>query len=150
MAELPAYPTDAAMCRLLAEGPLPSAAIAGRLAMPGRTVRHRLYQLRRAGIVVTSMDGLHRLAAPDVLDLAAPDGDLAASVGGGDRPASDGPSPRHGGHWGARTVLAAAALALVGGLAVALVSRRTPSPPSPPAPLWGFGNAGSWEARPPW
>jgi len=42
MAELPAYPPDAAICRLLTGRPLPTAAIADRLGMPERTVRHRL------------------------------------------------------------------------------------------------------------
>jgi len=146
MAERPVYDTDAAICRLLADGPLPTAAIAARLAIPERTARHRLRQLRRSGTVVTGADGLHRLAAPVVEDLAAAVPDLAAPAVARESPASGAPSREDGGGW---TVLAV--LAVVGiGLAVALVSRRTPPPPPPPAPPWGFGNAGGWEPRPPW
>ena len=150
MAERPVYATDAAMCRLLADGPLPTAAIAARLAIPERTARHRLRQLRRSGTVVSGLDGLHRLAAPVVADLAAavPDlaaaGDLAAPVVARDRPASDMPSEEDGGLWAGVALLAATGIAL----AVALVSRRTPPPP-PPAP-WGLGNAGGRQPRRPW
>ena len=71
--------TDAAICRLLAGGPLPTAALAAGLAMPERTVRHRLYRLRQAGAVVSGPDGMHRLAAPVSATLATgPVPDLAA------------------------------------------------------------------------
>jgi len=87
MADFPANPTDAAICGLLGAGPAPTAALAARLEVPERTVRHRLYRLRQAGAVVSGRDGLHRLAAPvtptpvagplptratPVVDLAAP------------------------------------------------------------------------------
>ncbi len=153
MADPPVHATDAAICRLLADGPLPTAAIAARLAIPERTARHRLRQLRRSGVVVTGTDGLHRLAAPAGADLAA--ADVVR-----DHPASGAPSGEDDGHW---TVIAL--LAVVGiGLAAALVSRRAPPPPSPPAPPWGFttraagsrggrgrpapADSGSWSRRP--
>lgn len=87
MAEFPANPTDTAIRRLLAAGPAPTVALAARLKVPERTVRHRLCRLRQAGAVVSGRDGLHRLAAPvpptpvagplptrvaPVVDLAAP------------------------------------------------------------------------------
>jgi hypothetical protein len=149
MAEPPVYATDAAICRLLAEGPLPTAAIAARLAIPERTARHRLRQLRRSGTVVTGTDGLHRLAAPVVADLAATTsdpaatGDLAAPAVARDHPASGVPSGEDGGGWTVLLAIVAIGLAAV---AVARRSRRDP----PPAPAWGFGNAGGWEPRPPW
>ena len=62
--DAPANPTDAAICGLLAAGPLPTRDLATRLAIPERTVRHRLYRLRQAGVVVSGPDGLHHLAAP--------------------------------------------------------------------------------------
>jgi hypothetical protein len=88
MAEFPANPTDAAICRLLAVERLPTAAIADRLGAPERTVRHRLYRLRQAGAVVTGPDGLHSLAGsapptdpPGTLPAwAAPAIDLAAPL----------------------------------------------------------------------
>lgn len=87
MAERPANGTDAAICRLLAAGPVPTAELAARLAIPERTARHRLYRLRQAGAVVTDDDGWHRLADP-LPGLAAPalvagvprGGHLAASL----------------------------------------------------------------------
>jgi hypothetical protein len=145
MAELPTYPPDAAIYRLLATGPLPTAAIAVRLAMPERTVRHRLAQLRRAGVVVTGGDGLHHLAAPAGPDLATPAGpDLATSVAG-DCPASDGPSGKAGGRG---TVLALLAVVGIGLAAVALAHtfRRDP-PPKPPSP---YGYAAGWYPGPAW
>ena len=73
MPELPANTSDAAICQLLAGGPLPTEAIADRLAMPDRTVRYRLARLRQAGVVVTDTDKLlHQLAAPPLPALADP------------------------------------------------------------------------------
>ena len=137
MAELPAYPPDAAICRLLTGRPLPTAAIADRLGMPERTVRHRLRQLRQTGVLATGSDGLHRLAAP-----AGPD--LAASVAG-DSPESGMPSGKVGGR---RTVIAV--LAVVGfGLAAVAVARaiRPDPPPKPPSP---YGYAAGWYPGPAW
>ena len=57
-------PTDAAICGQLAAGALPTRDLTIRLAIPARTVRHRLYRLRQAGTVVSGPDGLHHLAAP--------------------------------------------------------------------------------------
>jgi biotin operon repressor len=162
MAELSANPTDAAISRLLAGGPAPTAALAARLGVPERTVRHRLYRLRQAGTVVTGPDGLHRLAAPLVAlaapvpptPIAGPLPSLAAPVVAPDFPANDGPFTRHGGHPRARTVLAAAALgiAVAGGLAVVVGIRRMSPPPPPPAPAppTGFGDAWGWMPGPTW
>jgi RND superfamily putative drug exporter len=72
MAEFVANASDAAICRLLAGGPLPTEAIADRLAMPDRTVRYRLARLRQAGVVVTDPDKLHHLAVPPLPALAEP------------------------------------------------------------------------------
>jgi hypothetical protein len=88
MTDSAANPTDIAICRLLAAGPLPTAALAERLAIPERTTRHRVYRLRQAGAVITGIDGLHHLAVPvlagsitgDLPALAAPAGDLAVPV----------------------------------------------------------------------
>ena len=88
MADTPTYPTDVAICRLLAAGPLPTAALATQLGIPERTARHRLVRLRQAGVVVTDSDRRHRLAAPvpaaavagPLPPVAAPAGDLAAPV----------------------------------------------------------------------
>ena len=88
MTDPPTYPTDAAICTLLAAGPLPTADLATRLGIPKRTARYRLVRLRQAGLVVTDSDRRHHLAAPlppaaiagPVPALAAPAGDLAAPV----------------------------------------------------------------------
>jgi hypothetical protein len=135
MTDLATYPTDQAICRLLAGEALPTAAIADRLAMPERTARHRLAQLRRAGVVVTGPDGLHRLAAGPLPALADPAAALAdPAPAHAEATDSDGPSSNDGGHWGSGAVLAGAAfgLALAGCLAVALLVRRMSPPPTPP------------------
>lgn len=80
MAEPFANRTDPAICRLLVAGPMPTVALAARLGVPERTVRHRLYRLRQAGTVVSGPDGLYRLAAPAVAAPIAPVVDLAAPV----------------------------------------------------------------------
>jgi hypothetical protein len=156
MAELPANGSDAAMCRLLADGPLPTNAIADRLAIRDRAVRYRLARLRAAGVVVTGPDGLHRLATDPLPAIAAPPvpaiaepvqafaDPLPTIVASTD---SDGPSPSHGWHWSPGTVLMAAVLGLTvaGVVAVALGSRGSPPPepsPTPPRPPRSFGNTG--------
>jgi hypothetical protein len=80
VADWPAYSVDADICRLLADGPLSTTAIADRLGMPTRSARHRLLQLRRGGVVVVGADGLHHLA-----DLAAPDRQTVADPATPDR-----------------------------------------------------------------
>jgi hypothetical protein len=137
MPELPAYPTDAAICRLLAGGPLPTAAIAARLAMPERTARHRLHQLGRWGLVVTGPDGRsHRLAGASPPALAAAttglaatgDGSAAAIAPDGNR--TDGrnraAAALPGGQW---TVLAVHAAV---GIGAVVIRRRPPVQPPPP------------------
>jgi biotin operon repressor len=161
MPELPAYPPDAAICRLLAEEPLPTAVIADRLGMPDRTVRYRLAQLRRAGVVFTGDDGLHYLAAPAGPDLAAPAGpdlaapagpDLAAPAGpdlatraADDHPVSDMPSGKVGGRG---TVIALLAVVGIGLAAVALAHKIRPGPPPEPPPPNGY--AAGWYPGPAW
>ncbi|MGD0408865.1 MAG: winged helix-turn-helix domain-containing protein [Candidatus Limnocylindrales bacterium] len=155
MAELPANGSDAAMCLLLADGPLPTNAIADRLAIRDRAVRYRLARLRAAGVVVTGPDGLHRLATDPLPAIAAPPvptiaepvqafaDPLPTIVASTD---SDGPSPSHSGHWSPGTLLVAAGLglAVAGVVAVALGSRGTPPAepsPTPPPPPTRSGNA---------
>lgn len=104
MAELPIYPTDAAICRLLADGPLPTATIADRLGMPDRTVRHRLRRLREAGAVVSGSDGRHRLAGTVPLPTLV---GSRRGAGSTDLPASAEPRG-----WAAVAVLAAAGIGL--------------------------------------
>lgn len=156
MADLPMYATDAAMCRLLAEGPLPTAAIAARLAIPERTARHRLAQLRRSGVVVAGTDGLHRLAVALSPGVAAAGPGLAAT---GDGPAAapgpeapgavapggketDGgnrvPTTLPGGYWTALAVLAVVGI----GLAAVAIRRRPPNPPL--LPVVDPGDWGPW------
>jgi biotin operon repressor len=152
MPELPAYPFDAAICRLLVGGPLSTAAIADRLAMSDRTVRYRLTRLRLTGFVVRGGDGLHRLADPAVLDLTpgrqlddlddGQDGELAAST----------PTPASNGN----AVVWVAVVALVAGCvgAAIWVARHSApgQPPArvapPPSSAWppGMGRSapGSW------
>jgi hypothetical protein len=121
--------------------------------MPDRTVRYRLAQLWRAGVVFTGDDGLHRLAAPAGPDLAAPAGpDLAAPAGpdlaalvAGDYPASDMSSGKVGGR---RTVIAVLAVIGIGLAAVAMArSTRPDPPPEPPSP---YGYAAGWYPGPAW
>ena len=137
MAERPAYPPDAAICRLLAVEALPTAAIADRLVMPDRTVRHRLHQLHRAGVVVTGPDGLHRLAAPGGGDLAEPDRPLAAP-GSAAHAGFGGPGGRSGSDDGWWPIIAALAAALIGCAAVIAIGRLPAAPPARSAGFDGF------------
>jgi biotin operon repressor len=142
MPELPAYPVDAAICRLLAGGPLPTAAIADRLAMSDRTVRYRLTRLRRAGMVVTDPDRLHRLAAGTLPATDDADSEVAASA---PTPATSGNVP-----------LWVAVLALAAGCVGAIIwAARRSAPGQPPArvappprsawpPGMGRSAPGSW------
>ena len=159
MPKLAPYPIDTAICRLLAGGPLPTAAISDRLAIPDRTVRHRLSRLRQAGVVVTDPDKLHHLAAEPLPDLADPAPGLADLVpalaaeplpdladpapGLAAATASDQPSPSHGGHWSPGTVLVATVLglAVAGVVVVAVGIRHMPTPPAPSPSPTRFGNA---------
>jgi hypothetical protein len=56
-------PTDLAICGLLADGPLPTAEIAGPLGISARTVRYRLARLQDSGDVCRDEMGRHWLAA---------------------------------------------------------------------------------------
>lgn len=162
MAEPSANPTDTAIGRHLTVGPLPTTALAARLGVPERTVRHRLYRLRQGGTVVTGLDGRHRLAAPALpapaepapATLAAPVLPARAVPGvAPENPASDGSFPRHGGHPRARAVLAAAALglAVAGGIAVtARIRRMPPPPPTPPTQFGDAGDPWGWTRGPTW
>jgi DNA-binding transcriptional ArsR family regulator len=145
MDNVPVYPPDAEIYRLLAGGPLPTAAIVDRLGMPRRTARHRLHQLRRAGVVATGDDGLHRLAGlagPDLAGLAGPEiAGLAGEI--------------YAGEAGERRTFIAVfvvltVLAVVGfGLAAVAVARtiRPDPPPTPPLP---YGYGASWYPGPAW
>ncbi|HVA85258.1 MAG TPA: winged helix-turn-helix domain-containing protein [Candidatus Saccharimonadales bacterium] len=153
MTELPTYPTDAAIYRLLAGGPLPTAAIADRLAMPERTARHRLHQLRRSGVVVSDTNGLHRLAVPalagavpalavPVVPSAAPVTGIPMMIAPNDTETDGGnrvPTTLPGGYWTALVVLAVAGI----GLAAVVIWRR-PSNPPPPPPVVNPGGWGPW------
>lgn len=150
MAEGPAYPPDAAICRLLADGPLPTTAVAERLAMPIRTTRHRLRQLREASVVVTGADGLHRLAAPaewDLADPAEPDHRVVAGLARPDLRAVAGSLSHAGGsgtdgQWPSGAVAVTAAV--VGLVALAIIGRTLAAPETPTGylapvdPWWGM------------
>jgi Helix-turn-helix domain len=161
VADWPAYSVDVDICRLLASGPLPTAAIADRLGMPTRSARHRLRQLRRAGAIVTDIDGLHRLAAPVLPDLAAvaePDPrtvvDLAAPdhLAGDDRADPDRLTPAESVSpsfaaatdpgWQsaiAAVVIVAVSLAALAVIGLMLATRTVPEPrvERPADPWWG-------------
>ena len=150
MAKRPAYPPDAAICRLLADGPLPTAVIAERLAMPIRTVRHRLRQLRASRLVDTDADGLHRLAAPaewDLADPAEPDHRVVAGLARPDQRAVAGSLSHAGGSgtdgkWPSGTVAVTAVI--VGLVALAIIGRTLAAPETPTGylapvdPWWGM------------
>jgi hypothetical protein len=169
MPELPTYPPDAEICRLLAEEPMPTAAIVNRLAMPVRTVRHRLHQLRRWGVVVTGDDGLHRLAGLAGADLAAPAGPEIASLAGlagpemaglprreisglsgpGMAAPASGISAGKAGWLGTVVaVLAVLAVVAIGLAAVALARTFRPDPPQRPPTPSGYG--AGWYPGPAW
>ena len=164
MAEFVANASDAAICRLLAGGPLPTEAIADRLAMPDRTVRYRLARLRQAGVVVTDPDKLHHLAVPPLPALAEPApalADPALAIAAPPLPAfadpvpafadpalaiaapvsdmaaatdSHQPSPSHGGHWSPGTVLAAVLGLVAAGVVAVALGIRVTPPPPAPSP----------------
>lgn len=153
MTDILANPTDAAICGLLAAGPLPTAALAERLGSPERSVRHRLYRLRQAGSVVTDLDGLHHLAAPPSGAPLAGPGDLAAP----DRAVPEAPASRPGGRPGAVRILAAVAVGVAVGIAgsavIAIARRRRMAPPRtspPPVPPLGFVDLGAPWGGMPW
>lgn len=148
MIELPDYSTDAAICRLLASGPLPTITIAEQLAIPDRTVRHRLSRLRQAGVVVTGSDGLHCLVAPALAELPTGTSPTFASpatevVAAGSRRATG----RNVAVWVGVGALAAGCV----GAAVCAARHWAPdrppaptaTPPSPALPL-GIGVPGQW------
>ena len=174
MDNLPTYPPDTAICRLLAAGPLPTPAIAVRLAMPERTARHRLHQLRRGGVVVTGDDGLHRLAGlagPNLAGLAGPEiaslaGPNLAGLAGPEiaslarpeitgfsgpemvAPASDISAGKAGGLGTVIAVLAVLAVVAIGLAAVALACTIRQDPPQEPPPPFGY--AAGWYPGPAW
>ena len=148
MSELPEYPSDAAICRLLAAGPLSTASIAKRLAMPERTVRYRLGELRRAGFVASGIDGLHRLADPVASALATlplqhePTGDLAV------------PSVAPATGWDLIVLFAMAGLA-GGGIGALFwvatrMGRREQRPPAAPTPAPNWPYPTGWPAPASW
>lgn len=154
MAEPLANPTDAAICRLLAGGPLPTAAIADRLALPERTARYRLGRLRQAGTVITGIDRLHRLAGVAPAVRAADGADLAA-IGAAEPTATarddgepDDPRIEHSapvdGYQTALMILAAAGI----GLIAVVILRGPPDPPTESPPPYGY--AGGWDPGPSW
>lgn len=171
MADPLAHPTDAAICRLLAGGPLPTAAIAARLAIPERTARYRLARLRQAGSVSTGIDRLHRLAEIAPPDLATADasppgrepagaghpttGSAAVSTplaGVQKANASDDRETDRMGRvhpaqlGGSGTVLMVLAVGGIGLLAVVGLWNRPSPPPEPPPTSY----AGGWYPGPGW
>ena len=159
--EMPTYPPDVAICRLLVGGPLPTTTIVDRLDMPERTARHRLHQLRRWGVVVTGDDGLHRLAGlagPNLAGLAGPEIASLAGLAGPEitglsgpeitAPASDTSAGKAGGLGTVIAVLAVLAVVGIGLAAVALARTIRPDPPQkPPTP---YGHAAGWYQGPAW
>lgn len=160
-----ASPTDARILAVLADGPLPTAAIADGLGTPERTIRHRLMRLRQSGRVVTLPDGRHGVAGSGDAPAAREDGPavtlpdgrhgLAGSVqapaarqnsadetGRRDRAAADGEYSK------LRFLLAFAAAAAIAGLVRLAANGSRPAPPvrpaaGPPYPGWRRAG-GSW------
>jgi DNA-binding transcriptional ArsR family regulator len=128
MPDRPANATDAAIVRLLAAGPASTAELAAWLAIPRRTIRHRLYRLRQAGVVATDAVGRHRLLGPAT--------DLAAPVAAGDTVTSVG-TPLSGLAW-AGVAAVVVVVAGAGWLATRSLDRR----PGPPAQRQGPQDAG--------
>lgn len=140
MAEPTVHPTDAAICRLLAAAPLPTGAIAARLAIPDRTARYRLGRLRLAGTVLTGSDGVHRLVVPVGSAQTAPEPPLAATG----TTAEDTGDPSSGrsvaGPLAVVVVLAAFGI----GLAAILVRPKPRDPPPPNVGPDPWGPPTSW------
>jgi DNA-binding transcriptional ArsR family regulator len=137
-------PTDPLICSLLAAEPMTSPEIAARLAIPARTVRHRLMRLRDAGAVRVGEDGIYRVEARAAWTLpavAAPDGDPAAV---------SAMSPTG---WNAAGLVALGAIAACC-VGAAVLAARSPGgsqlPPAAPAARlgWPYGvgrlGPGSW------
>jgi len=131
-------PTDPLICSLLAAEPMTSPEVAARLAIPARTVRHRLMRLRDAGAVTVGEDGVYRVASPGVEALptvAAPGLGLAA------------PSTPPAAAWSPAELVAAGAIAaFCAGVAIWAARRAATQQPSaavtatPPASLaWPYG-----------
>ncbi|MDA8201297.1 MAG: winged helix-turn-helix domain-containing protein [Chloroflexi bacterium] len=162
-------PTDAAICRLLTAGPLPTAELVARLGIPARTARHRLYRLRQAGAVIDD-GGRHRLAAQPAdpeADLAAPGAAALAAPAAPGRdlaapPASGSLTPAAAAATGTVPALAGSVVAVAVVIALAAATwagvpalrrrlsaiQATPQPPSgsagPTGYPWGGGVPWSW------
>jgi biotin operon repressor len=142
MAERPTYEPDADIWDLLASGPLSTDVIAALLAMPPRTVRHRLQALRRAGLIVSEPYAHHRRAEPDAVatpGLATTDPEGLASLAVGDTgvPAATGnPADQPEDGEGPGPALWSFAVAGLG-LAVVVIAIWLVRP-SPPPPARGF------------
>jgi Helix-turn-helix domain len=147
-----ANPTDTAICRLLASGPVPTTALADQLGVPARTVRYRLAGLRQAGAVVSGTDGLHRLAAPTPgasagsSSVARPDAAPGVVAGWQDTLAHRGAATGDRVRPGVVALLVAIGLALA---VAALLTRRAPcsATSSSAAPL---ADEIDWERRTTW
>ncbi len=138
-----ANPTDIAICRLLAAGPVPTVAMARQLGVPERTVRYRLSRLRQTGAVVSGSDGLHRQTAPvptsgdaePVRIVGVPPPGIAGprvardlGAAGLDEQAIGGSAAGGRGRWVPIAILATLGVALA---AAAVLGRRSPHSATP-------------------
>ena len=134
-AQSSASPTDARILAVLAEGALPTAAIAARLGASERTVRHRLMRLRQAGRAEALQDGRHRLAE----SVQAP----TARQERADVAVTDGGAAARGQFGKAAVLVALAAVAAIAALVALAANGRRPASPTalpaarPPYPGWG-------------
>jgi DNA-binding transcriptional ArsR family regulator len=139
--------TDTGICRLLAAEPLPTAVLAAQLGVPVRTVRHRLYRLRQAGLVVTGAHGRYALAA-----LVTQPVEVAVDAGLASGPKVPDTTPATGltgTLTGIRTLAVAGSLLAVVVWTAMVARRRPPGPPPSPSPLpWGPLDPGGWGSGP--
>jgi DNA-binding transcriptional ArsR family regulator len=135
-------PTDPLICGLLAVEPMTSPALAARLAIPARTVRHRLMRLRDAGAVTMGEDGVYRAdARADALAV----GTLPAAAAAGRELAGSSDPPAPGWNGAICVVIGAVAVCFIGAalwVATHAATLRPPaaSPATPPASRsWAYG-----------
>jgi DNA-binding transcriptional ArsR family regulator len=147
--------TDRLICDLLAAEPMTSPDLAARLAIPARTVRHRLMRLRDAGAVTVGADGLYRAEA-----LAVQPSPAVAASGASLTAASA--TPATSGNGAGLVIIGALAACCVGVIAWAARHRGSfqaagpvspVAPPSPAIPAYspgwpysvGWSGPSSWQ-----
>jgi hypothetical protein len=121
------YADQAILELLAAAGPLPATAIAADLAIPARTVRHRLMRLGARGSVLRAADGRYSVATTTIATIPPSSAPAGVAI---DAPAVaiEIESPATGRPQSIVTTVGGLAIACVA-VAIAVLTRREPELP---------------------